>query len=257
MDLIQILILAIIQGITEWLPISSSGHLVLVQQHLGLKDIPLIFDVSLHVGTLCVVVVAFRKDLMNIARALYKLDFESEEGKLALYIAVGSIPTALIGFLFQDFFQFLFTSTLAVGAALIVTGFILYSSKVRKDGRDLGYLDSVLMGIAQGIAIAPGISRSGITLSTGFLRKVKREVVFRYSFLLAIPAVIGATVMESKDLVVGELDPIALLFGVIVSMVVGYISLKLLLKIVFMEKFHLFAYYCWIAGLIVIVFSGF
>ena len=255
MDLIQILILAIIQGITEWLPISSSGHLVIVQQYLGLKEVPLIFDVTLHVGTLCVVVIAFRNDIIEIAKALYKRDFESEEGRLALYIALGSIPTALIGFLFHNFFQLLFTSTLAVGAALIITGFILYSSKLRKDGKALNYLDSLLIGIAQGVAIAPGISRSGITLSTGFLRKVKKEVVFRYSFLLSIPAVIGATVMESRDLVASELDVVALLFGVIVSMMVGYVSLKLLLKTVLKGKFHLFAYYCWIAGLIIIIFQ--
>lgn len=255
MDLIQILILAIIQGITEWLPISSSGHLVIVQQCLGLKEVPLIFDVFLHVGTLCVVVVAFRKDIVEIAKALYRRDLESEEGRLALYIFLGSIPTALIGFFFHDVFQLLFSSTLAVGAALTITGFILYSSKLRKNGKELNYLDSLLIGIAQGVALTPGISRSGITLSTGFLRKIKKEVVFRYSFLLSIPAVIGATAMESKDLVVGELDMVALLFGVIVSMVVGYVSLKLLLKIVLKEKVHLFAYYCWIIGLVTIIFS--
>jgi len=257
MDLIQILILAIIQGITEWLPISSSGHLVVVQQHLGLQEVPLIFDVSLHVGTLCVVVVAFRKDIVEIVKALYKLDFESEEGKLAMYIVLGSIPTAIIGLLFHDIFKLLFNSTLAVGTALIITGFILYFSKLRKNGEELSYLDSLLIGIAQGVAIAPGISRSGVTLSMGFLRRIKKEVVFRYSFLLSIPAVIGATVMESKDLMVGEVDMVVLLFGVVVSMVVGYVSLKLLLKIVLKEEFHLFAYYCWIIGLIIVVFSAF
>ena len=257
MDLIQILILAIIQGITEWLPISSSGHLVVVQQHLGLQEIPLIFDVSLHVGTLCVILVAFRKDIAEIVKALYKLDFESAEGKLAMYIVLGSIPTAIIGFLFHDIFKLLFNSTLAVGTALIITGFILYFSKLRKNGEELSYLDSLLIGIAQGVAIAPGISRSGVTLSMGFLRRIKKEVVFRYSFLLSIPAVIGATVMESKDLMVGEVDMVALLFGVLVSMMVGYVSLKLLLKIVLKEKFHLFAYYCWIIGLIIVVFSAF
>jgi len=256
MDLIQVLILAIIQGIMEWLPISSSGHLVVVQQHLGLK-VPLIFDVSLHVGTLCVIIVAFRKDIAEIVKALYKLDFKSEEGKLAIHIALGSIPTAIIGLLFHDIFKLLFNSTLAVGTALIITGFILYFSKLRKNGKELSYLDSLLIGIAQGVAIAPGISRSGITLSTGFLRRIKKEVIFRYSFLLSIPAVIGATVMESKDLVVGEVDMVALLFGVVVSMMVGYVSLKLLLKIVLKEKFHLFAYYCWIIGLIIVVFSAF
>jgi len=256
MDLIQVLILAIIQGIMEWLPISSSGHLVVVQQHLGLK-VPLIFDVSLHVGTLCVIIVAFRKDIAEIVKALYKLDFKSEEGKLAIHIALGSIPTAIIGLLFHDIFKLLFNSTLAVGTALIITGFILYFSKLRKNGKELSYLDSLLIGIAQGVAIAPGISRSGITLSTGFLRRIKKEVIFRYSFLLSIPAVIGATVMESKDLVMGEVDMLALLFGVLVSMMVGYVSLKLLLKIVLKEKFHLFAYYCWIIGLIIVVFSAF
>ncbi len=252
--LIEILILAVIQGLTEWLPISSSGHLVIAQKTLGL-NLPLIFSVMVHVGTVVVVLVVFRKDIADIIKSLIKRDFETEEGRLALFIAVGSVPIALIGFAFHDFFESLFDNLLAVGSALLITGFVLFFSEKRIGNRKMGILDSLLIGLAQAVAIIPGISRSGVTVATGLLRKIDKATAFKYSFLLSVPAVIGAAVMESRELVVGNVDMVPLFLGAIISMLVGYVSLKLLQKIVMSEKFHLFAYYCWIVGLAIILFT--
>ncbi len=257
MNLIEIIILAIIQGITEWLPISSSGHLVLAQQYLKLEA-SVFFDVILHLGTLFVVLVAFREDIRNILKAVFRLDFKTEEGKLALYIIVGSVPTATIGFLFHDTIESFFSNLYAVGFAFIGTGVLLYLSKLQKKrNRDLNFLDALLIGTAQGIALIPGISRSGATISTGLLLKVKKEKVLQYSFLLYIPAVIGATLAEGikewENLVAGSLDFSSILLGLVVTFIVGYAFLKLLFRAVAKEKFHLFAFYCWALGAFIIV----
>ena len=124
-----------------------------------------------------------------------------------------------------------------------------------EDEAEKGILDSLLIGLAQAVAIIPGVSRSGVTVATGLLRKIDKATAFKYSFLLSIPAVIGATVMESRELVVGNVDMVPLFLGTIISMIVGYVSLKLLQKIVMREKFHLFAYYCWTVGLAIILFT--
>jgi len=254
--LIEVFILAVIQGLTEWLPVSSSGHLVITQKVLGL-NLPLIYSVMLHVGTLIVVLTVFRKDILEIIKALVKRDFETEEGKLALFIAVGSVPIAIIGFVFYDFLKSLFSNLLAVGLALLITGWILFFSEKRIGNKKMGILDSLLIGLAQGVTIIPGISRSGVTVATGLLRRVDKAIAFKYSFLLSVPAVIGATVMESRELVVGNVNMVPLFLGTIISMIVGYVSLKLLQKIVMNEKIHLFAYYCWTVGLAITLFTIF
>lgn len=216
------------------------------------EELPLIFDVMLHVGTLCAVVLMFWREIVEILKALVRLDFKTEEGKLALYIVVGSVPTAFIGLLFHDIFESFFYNLFAVGIALLITGSFLYVSERRKNGEELGLLDSLLIGVAQGISIIPGISRSGATITTGLLRKVEKEKAFRYSFLLSIPAIIGATVTESMRVNVVNIDVAVMFLGVLTSMIVGYVSLKLLLKMILKEKFHLFAYYCWTVGAIII-----
>ncbi|MFQ6087111.1 MAG: undecaprenyl-diphosphate phosphatase [Candidatus Bathyarchaeia archaeon] len=254
MDLIQVLILAIIQGITEWLPISSSGHLVVVQEYFGLAP-PVVFDVMLHVGTLLVVLTAFWRDITEMLRAVAKLDLKAEDGKLAVFIVVGSIPTALIGFVFRDVFKSFFYNPLAVGMALLGTGCILYASKYGKNGKEMSYSDAFLIGIAQGIAIIPGVSRSGVTIATGLLSKLRKETAFKFSFLLSIPAVIGAAVTESKDLLLAEVDVSTMVLGVTVSMIVGYLALKLLQRLLLKERFHLFAFYCWLLGTAIVAIS--
>ena len=258
-SLIETLIQAIIQGITEWLPVSSSGHLVVVQQYLLQEQPPLIFDIALHIGTLLVIVGVFWKEIASILRALVRLEFKTEEGKLALFIIVGSIPTAIIGYLFRDILELFFHSVLVVGIALVVNGFFLFISERRGDGRELTYLDSLLVGIAQGVAIIPGISRSGATIATGLLKRVEKRVTFSFSFLLSVPAIVGAAISESvrfcasNEVVISSVDMAALLFGVVVSMIVGYTSLKLLQKLVMRGSFHIFAYYCWLVGTAIIL----
>ena len=128
--IIDILILAIVQGLTEWLPISSSGHLVIVQEYLGLR-LPLVFDVALHVGTLFVILIVFWKSILKLSKALIRFEFQTEEGRLALLIGIGSLPTAIIGYLFHDFFESLFYDPFVVGFALLVTGFFLFASRFR------------------------------------------------------------------------------------------------------------------------------
>ncbi len=252
--LTEVFILAVIQGLTEWLPVSSSGHLVITQKLLGLNP-PLIFDVMLHVGTLIVVLTVFRKDILDVIKALVKRDFETQEGKLAWLIAVGSIPTAIIGFVFHDIFESLFSNLPAVGLALLITGCVLFFSEKRTGNKKMNTLDSLMIGLAQGIAIIPGISRSGVTVATGLLKKIDKTTTFRYSFLLSAPAIIGATIMESKELTMGNVDLIPLFLGATISMIVGYASLKLLQKIIMNKKLHLFAYYCWTAGITIIFFT--
>ena len=251
--LIEMLILAIVQGLTEWLPVSSSGHLVITQKILGL-ELPLIHSVMLHVGTLIVILIVFRKDITDIIKALAKRDFQTSEAKLALYITIGSIPIALVGILLRDPIETLFSNLTAVGAALIITGCILAVSEKRKGNRQLNTLDSILIGAAQAVAIIPGISRSGTTISTGLVRKVDKQTAFRYSFLLSIPAILGATIVESKDLITGNIDLLPLFLGTITAMIIGYASLKLLQKIVMKEKFHLFAIYCLAVGTIILAY---
>ncbi|MBW2992838.1 undecaprenyl-diphosphate phosphatase, partial [Candidatus Woesearchaeota archaeon] len=241
MNIVQALILGIVQGITEWLPVSSSGHLVLVQEYFGLS-VPVAFDVMLHAATLLVVFVIFWKDIIAILKSLLKLKWD-ENTKLLVFIIIASIPIALIGYLFHDFFVSLFSNVIAVGIALLCTGTFLYFTKIPKHNKQLNWWKAVIVGIAQAIAIIPGISRSGSTISAGLYMNIDRKKIARFSFLLSIPAIIGASIFEFKNLVF--VDTSSIVVGSIASFIVGYISLKWLLKIIHRGKFHNFSYYCW------------
>jgi len=253
---IEAVIFGVIQGLTEWLPVSSSGHLAIAKGFFSWRP-PMIFFVLLHVGTLVVIVAFFRRDIVEVLKALVRRNLRSEEGKLGVCVIVGSVPTAVIGYIFQDLFESFFDNLLVVGAALLATGFLLFFSEQREGDKALGFLDSLLVGIAQGIAIIPGISRSGATISIGLLRRVGKETAFRFSFLLSIPAVLGATIAKSGDLnlLIGHGDAIAVVVGVVTSMVVGYLSLKVLRKVVMKKRFHWFALYCWACGALVNIYQ--
>lgn len=246
---IQSIILGIIQGITEWLPVSSSGHLVIVQQLFGIEA-PLFYDILLHIGTLIVIFLVFWKDIFLILKSVFSFNFKSEHGRLALFIIAGSIPTAAIGFIFHDTFASFFTNIRAVAMALIVTGFLLYFSEKKEKNKKLTYFDSILIGIVQGIAIIPGISRSGSTISVGLLRGIKKEIAAKFSFLLSIPAIIGAAIFEGANVDFTGVNIAVYLVGILVSIIIGYLSIELLLKLISRKKFHYFAYYCWVAGLV-------
>lgn len=250
----ETIVLGLIQGLTEWLPVSSSGHLVVATQFISWQP-PILFFVLLHVGTLFNILFFFRRNIVKILKALALRDVKSEDGKLGVLVVFGSVPTAVIGLVFRGVFRSFFENILVVGTALIATGFLLFVSERREGVGALSILDSFLMGIVQGFAIIPGVSRSGATISIGLLRRVEKETVFRFSFLLSIPPIVGATAVEFKDLdlLVSSGDLVAVVAGVAVSIVVGYLSLKGLLRIVMKQKFHWFAYYCWIAGVLVII----
>jgi len=253
-DLVSALFLGTVQGLTEWLPISSSGHLVIVQQIMKM-NVPLIFDVMLHFGTLLAVIIFFWKDILKVLKSFFTLDFKSKEGKLIKFIIVGTIPVALIGLIFYDIIESFFSNLLTVGVALIITGIILLLTKKSRGKKELKLFDSILIGIAQAFALIPGISRSGATISTGLFKGIDKETVFKFSFLLSIPAIIGANLLELIKNPITETDALPLFVCVFTSAIMGYLSLKLLYRVLKKGKFYYFSFYCFILGILVLVYS--
>jgi undecaprenyl-diphosphatase len=259
MDPLQAVILGFIQGVTEWLPISSTGHLRITELLLGLS-LPLLFDITLHVGTLVVILFFFRKDVKNIFAALAKGDFKSENGKLIPLIIVGTVPTAIIGVAFSNTIEAVFSSYLPIAGAFLTCGIVLYISKTGQDQKEnITYVAALAIGAAQGIALIPGISRSGVTIATALLLGLRREKAFKFSFLLSVPAVIGAlglTLYEQHDmLTLVGIGWTEILVGIAVSIVVSYFALKLLWKTLAGKKFYLFAFYCWLIAAILLALS--
>lgn len=248
MNFLEALFLALIQGLTEWLPISSSGHLVIAQQLLGIKA-SVAFDVILHFGTLLAVVYFLRKEIAKLLR------FNKEGKKLIAYIIIGSLPVAFFGLLFKSFFESLFSSLLAVGLALLANGTILYLTKFFKPRRKLKFFDAVAIGLVQVLSLVPGISRSGITISLCLIRKLNRKIAYKFSFLLSILPILGASVLKFIEIDFSK-EPIEIvLTGIFVSAFVGYLALKFLTKSVLEGSFHKFAYYCWLLGLLLFFLS--
>jgi len=244
-SLIQAIILGIIQGITEWFPVSSSGHLALVQNLFNLQ-VPVIFDILLHLGTALVILIKFRKDILNIILL--------KERKLLLYLIIGLIATALVGFTFRDLFKSFFYNLTIIGIAFIITGIILTLTKNKPTNKKLNYKSSFIIGLVQGFALIPGISRSGSTIGIGLLKNINKDQLIKYSFILSLPAVIGAAIFELKDInLITNTTP--LIVGTIVSLIVGYISLTYLIKIIKKGNFHNFSYYCFIIGIITLIIS--
>ncbi len=263
LDLPQTIILGFIQGLTEWLPVSSTGHLRIAEHYFGLT-VPLLFDVLLHFGTLIVTLVFFRKDVKNVLIALVKGNFKSEDGKLIPLILVGTVPTVLIGFFFGTALDKYFSSVLALGAGFVVSGFVLYGSKFGKETKqDATYIDALIIGTLQGFAIIPSISRSGMTIAAALLLGIRKERAFKFSFLLSIPSIIGAlglTLFEQHaELAVAGVGWTEVLVGIAVSIVVSFLALKVLWRTIASRKFHLFAFYCVAIGaaLLVLSFLGF
>ncbi|MGQ9479275.1 MAG: undecaprenyl-diphosphate phosphatase [Thermoproteota archaeon] len=250
-DFPESVLLGFIQGMTEWFPISSSGHLVILQELMGI-NVSVTFDVMLHLGTLASVTCFFRRELSLIIRALIKADFSSSEGRMIPYMVLGTIPVTAIGFLFKGFFESLFSNIFSTGIALIVNGFILYSTRYSKPIRKLNATDSILIGLAQAAAIVPGLSRTGMTVSTALLRGVKNEDAYMFSILLSFLSILGGCVVKLGDLNIGsELHMI--LTGMLAAAVVGYIMLRILRRIVLTKRFHMFAYYCVAAGVVILL----
>jgi undecaprenyl-diphosphatase len=256
-------LLGVVQGLTEFLPVSSSGHLVLVQSFIkGFRQPGVLFDVMLHFGTLLAVLFFFRGEICDILKALLPGSLRGSDGddlisarrKMALLIVVGTGITGMAGLLFENHIHNLFTSVDIVAAMLIVTGLLLFLSDRKERGdkkdEDLGLVDALIIGIAQASALIPGISRSGATITFGIFRGLRGETAARFSFLLSVPAIIGATVFESRYFGSATTDEMwVYVIGMMVAAVTGFFTLKLLFFIVKRRKLSIFAYYCWIVGI--------
>jgi len=260
MSILHSIFLGMVQGLTEFLPVSSSGHLVFFQSLLGLKEPPIFFDVMLHLGTLLAVVIYFWKDIWKIIEGIGSTlkgkEKNREEVKLFLWIILATFPTGLMGILFKDWFESFFSKPKLVGGMLFITGLVLWLTRfVKKEGKPLirmGWINAILIGIAQGVAIIPGISRSGATISMGLFCGLDRELSGKFSFLLSIPAILGATLLEYKKLDITSGLGTALV-GTAVAFGVGILALTFLMKIIKMGKIFNFSYYCCGIGILMII----
>jgi undecaprenyl-diphosphatase len=259
-QLITTIILGLVQGFAEWLPISSTAHLRITEHFLGFQATPL-FNVFLHLGTLGVVIFYFRRDIKVVLTALVHRDFQSEYGRFIPLIIVATIPTGVIGLLYDKYLADNYQTFLVMGITFIVGATLLFLSKFgRENQTKISYRKAFVMGAAQGAASFPGLSRSGATISSGLLQGIKRETVFKFSFLLSIPSIVGDLVVEAylqrgsfnQGVGVSSLD---LAVGLVFTVFAGYLAIVLVKKLVLTKRFHYFAIYTFILGIVLIVLS--
>lgn len=248
MTLIQALILGLLQGLTEFLPVSSSGHLVIAQHFFNLLTPPVLFDVLLHLATALAIIIVLWRQLLSLDK------------KTIGFILLASLPAGIIGVLLNSSIETLFSSVKLVAAALLVTALLLFLTRYffsQASHTRLTWKNTLLIGLFQALAIIPGLSRSGSTISAGIFAKLKPELIFNFSFLLALPAIFGAVLLQLKDLnFAGSWLDLPLLIGFITAFISGLFSLKLLKKFVSQGKFSFFAYYCLALGLTLLVFTS-
>ncbi|PWK15540.1 undecaprenyl-diphosphate phosphatase [Tumebacillus permanentifrigoris] len=249
MSVLEAIFLGIVQGLTEFLPISSSGHLVLFQRLFGLEEGALTFDVLLHFGTLVAVFAVFWRDIVAILKNPF--------GKFGRLILIGSIPTALIGLVFQDFFDEVFASGATLGVEFIITGVVIWWADHARRGtkqlREMSYGDAILIGTLQGAAILPAISRSGLTIMGALFRGLDREFAAKFSFLMSIPVILGANLLEIKHLVDGEATQAGAIgmneiLGTLFAAVAGYFAIKYMIRLIVNKGMRMFAWYVWVLG---------
>ncbi len=249
MNYFDAIILGLIQGLTEFLPVSSSGHLVLAQQLLGFKHQGVIFELMVHFGTLLSVLIYFRKRIIAMIVSIFD-STKIEDRKMIGYIILGTIPAVFAGLFLEDFFERAFGSPVETSIMLLVTGLILLSTAlIKKKEGHLNVPRSIIIGIGQAFAILPGISRSGSTISVGMFAGVKPVMAAEYSFLLSVPAIAGAIVLKAKDLMNLQTALVGhYLVGTVVSFISGLFAVYLLLDIIRRGKFEYFGIYCLIIG---------
>lgn len=271
MDIISAMIVGLVQGLTEFLPVSSSAHLIFIQHLLGLSDASVGFDVLLHVGTLVAVFVYFFKDIVLMIYAfflslgdLFKGRFlegikEEPYKKLAWLVIIATIPVGVVGLLFNDAVTAMFTGITIPAFFLLITGVLLYVSQRMNNGgidqSNIGLKEAIIMGCGQAIAIMPGLSRSGTTIAAGLFSDLDKEFAARFSFLLSIPAILGAALVQIKDIGAVDANIGAYIAGFIVAAISGYFAIKFLLKLIQEKSLDVFAYNCWIVGAIILIGS--
>ena len=271
MDIFQGIIIGIVQGLTEFLPVSSSAHLVFIQNLLGVES-SLAFDTFLHLGTLIAVLWFFRYDIYKMLQSwvLSILDilhgrfregfYEDPYKRLAWYVILATIPVGIVGLLFEDSVDSLFSGALYVPAFfLFVTGTILYLSQRLPSGNvnynNISKKEAIFMGLGQACAILPGLSRSGTTIAAGLTIGLNKEFAAKFSFILSIPAIFGAFILQLKDIGSAmDVNFLPIFLGFIAAIVAGYMAIKWMLDLIQNRSLDIFAYYCWLIG--IIVFMG-
>jgi undecaprenyl-diphosphatase len=282
MNILKAIIMGVIQGLTEFLPVSSSGHLAIFGQILNLDlEGGVLFEVVLHIGTLLAIFIVYHTDIKELIvegigiiidffKMLFNLLFKKGNKKekiintayrkFVMLIIVGSIPTGIIGLLFKDFIESAFDTLLVPGICLFITGGLLLLTTVIKQGNKMEletkYSDSLIIGTFQGLATLPGISRSGSTLVGGLICGLDKEFAVKFSFIMSIPAIIGAAILQIKDIQTESFtvaSSMPYILGMLASGIVGYICIKTLLAIIKKNKLHYFAYYCFAVGTITLV----
>ena len=272
MNILQGIIIGIVQGLTEFLPVSSSAHLVFIQTLLGVES-DLAFDVFLHLGTLIAVMWYFRADIYqmlkswwlsigDILQGRFRQGFMSDPYKrLAWYVILATIPIGFVGVLFEDAVDSLFAGSLYVPAFfLFVTGTILYLSQRMASGKvnydNISAKEALFMGLGQACAILPGLSRSGTTIAAGLTIGLNKEFAAKFSFILSIPAILGAFVFQLKDIGSAlNVNFLPIFMGFIVAIISGYFAIKWMLDLVQNRNLDIFSYYCWLMGLIIFLGS--
>ena len=276
MSYFEAIILGLVQGLAEFLPITSSGHLALLQQAFGIhEDKVLLFAVLLHVGTLISVFIVYWKDIWEliVELCLTIRDLCTGKGlrlaerpirKLGVMIIVATIPTAIIGLVFSDFFDSLYNSVIPIGVGLIITGFLLIFAEKKGEGnrgiQQMNFRNAIFIGLVQGVAICPGISRSGSTLFGSLICNLDRKFAVKFVFLISIPSILGSAVLEAPaaleaGVTAAEVGPV--LVGMLVAAVSGLVAIKTMIKIVSDKKLSYFSYYVWVLGLFVVLYGIF
>lgn len=270
------IILGLVQGLAEFLPISSSGHLALLQYFFGIEgDSVLIFTVLLHLGTLVAVFIAYWHDIVELVKELVAVIKDlctgkglqvnkNETRRLGVMIIVATIPTAIIGLLFNDLFESFYTNLVAIGCGLLITGTLLFMAQhVKRSDKhvmEMNYRNAIFVGVMQGIAITPGISRSGSTLFGGLLTQLDREFAVKFAFLISIPSILGSFLLELPDAIAMGTQGVAfgpVLVGMLVAAVSGYAAIKAMIRAVVANKLTIFSGYTWALGAFVVIYGLF
>lgn len=265
-EVLKALIIGIVQGLTEFLPVSSSGHIVIAQEILGLKyneEENLIFAIILHFATALSTIVVFRKDIIQIFNGLFQFKW-NEESWFAVKVIISMIPAALVGFFLKDTLEELFSNLRLVGFMLLITAILLFlADKTRNTGKDISFKDAGIIGIAQAIAaLFPGISRSGSTISTSILLGNDKSKAARFSFLMVLPLILGATAKmyldaqsDESSISMDSFDMLPMAIGFLAAFISGLIACKWMINFVKKAKLKYFSAYCIIVGLFVIVYT--
>ncbi|QED50145.1 undecaprenyl-diphosphate phosphatase [Cytobacillus dafuensis] len=252
MSKLEALVLGIIQGLTEFLPISSTGHLYLGRHLFGLDEAGLYLDTMLHVGTLLAVLVVYKNELLQILK--------NPLGKLSMLLVIGTIPAVIVGFLFSDMFDSISKTGITIGWEFLITGIILWMSDSIKNGAKkmdkISYGDAFFIGTFQAAAIFPAVSRSGLTIAAGLFRKLDRETAAYFSFLLSIPAIAGGIVLQFGEMLSGKTESIpfdSLFIATLSSALFGYLAVVWMINFLKRKSLKIFAVYVWILGIFILI----